>query len=303
MNFGPDLFRKTFLAALIWVASAYHSAGQEYPIPAENAEWGTVTCWGPPGPGSGCKGRSITYEIKDSLHFGRPYQYWGEGIFTRYINNKLLMLDTVRSREEERAVEAVYYDFNLEPGDQFLIPMWYDSIYGLVDEVDTFHTLNGQKRRRIRIRIEDITCTGGLLIIEGLGDLYHSVFYTQQIGFCDIYESITCYSDSSGLVYQEEGTNYDCEAIDDYYVSTFTLGSDERPDKISLHPNPFNDQLLIDVPFPIGSHSITIFNTLGKQMLRTSDASIATDGFKPGIYIVTVENNGQLHRFKVVKKQ
>lgn len=98
-----------------------------------------------------------------------------------------------------------------------------------------------------------------------------------------------------------------------YFSSTSTLvsvsgiSSDELSLKLSLYPNPANDQLTISTAGIYSDHtSVTIYNALGKEILKTAFYSeletIPTHDLSKGIYFVKVTVNLKSNSTTVTKK-
>ena len=82
-----------------------------------------------------------------------------------------------------------------------------------------------------------------------------------------------------------------------FYESHILNTEDNLINLTKIYPNPVNDKLYIESPVPI--KKITITDTLGKQLLNTTNTTIDFTAFKKGCYYlsVTFDNN-----FKLIKK-
>lgn len=211
--------KSLFLTCCVLLTFGIIGYSQTYPIPAPGSQWGELTFLGPPCvPGAGNYGSVYRYNGRDTIIDEQIYQYWGSGTFTRYDDNKLYLIDKYRSKPDS-IVEFIYYDFNLEVGDRFLLPITYDTVYAIVEEVSNFSTLNGQTRKKIFLRAYDND--SNLLVqlewIEGIGAVNNILFYENQLmynGTTDIYTHVVCFSDSSGYVYKDERFDYSCDEIE-----------------------------------------------------------------------------------------
>ena len=296
------IHRLFFFICLIF--NAFYSYCQKYPIPGENALWGIVTCYGPPGlPGAGCYGSAESFTITDTVINGKTYKSWGDNIFTRYFGNRLLMIDNEKSVPES-IKEVIYYDFNLNVNDSILLPFWYDSTYAVVYEKDEFICLNGQIRKRLKLMINGyISCSDRLEWIEGIGDILSTVFYHNRLGLCDIYPHITCFSDSSGYVFKDPYFDFSCDSIE-HFVNLY-INEDEIiknvPQNLIITPNPFSDEILIDFPNPEMIKSAELYNMLGKFIKNSDDLVFKTEEIEKGIYIIRIDIYGQYYLFKMVK--
>jgi len=260
-----------------------------YPIPAKNAEWGMVTFYGSPSiSGAGNKGSIYRYDGKDTLIKNQVYQHWA-GIFTRYDDNKLYKIDLEKSSISS-IYEEVYYDFNLAEKDSFLIPHW--NTYAFVSRVYEFTTLNGQKRKEIILQMNSTTCGNRLRWIEGIGDVANGLFYTNQIGLCNISNSIVCFSDSSGNVYKEAYFNHPCDSIDTYTDIINNIDEITYNTEITIFPNPAQHRL--NVAFSNGlksiPHNYIIYNLNGTEILKAqfnhNIKNIDIKHLKSGTYLI-----------------
>ena len=241
-----------------------------YPIPAPESEWGYVTFRGPPGlEGAGSFGSVYKYDGKDTIINNNTYQHWF-GNFTRYENNKLYKINKNQTTADS-IVEQIYYDFNLAVNDTFFLPYTGDDYYAIVDEVNEFTTLNGQIRKEILLKTEDFTCTPNLRWIEGIGDITNGLFYKNQLGLCDIYTGIFCFSDSSGHVFKQPNFNYPCDSIDTYTDIINNVDDISYHTEITISPNPAQHQL--NFVFSNGLKSLpdsyVIYNLNGTEILKT----------------------------------
>lgn len=273
---------------------------QIYPIPASGSQWGCTTMLGPPGlPGAGIYGDIERYEITDTIIQNVTYQHWA-GEYTRYVNNRLLLLD-VKHSTPDSLIETVYYDFNLAVNDSFLINRFNE--YAIVEEVSTFQTLNGQTRKRILLRADHFTCINRLEWIEGIGDISNSVFYVWQLGTCDIYRKVVCFSDSLGDVYLENGFSYPCDSLD-HYVKLFETGAANPLDVssvITAYPNPFSDRISVEMTDLTSFRSASLYTMSGIMVETTKDTVIQTAYLKPGVYFLKVEFEAGIMYYKMIK--
>ncbi|MCX6181365.1 MAG: T9SS type A sorting domain-containing protein [Bacteroidetes bacterium] len=74
-----------------------------------------------------------------------------------------------------------------------------------------------------------------------------------------------------------------------------------------VYPNPFSDELNVSLPYFNGSASISVFDVLGKQVLRelTNNSggflTINTSSLHAGIYLVKINTDGISSEYKMVK--
>jgi len=83
------------------------------------------------------------------------------------------------------------------------------------------------------------------------------------------------------------------------------------PVEVTMHPNPVNDILQVNVATELVSNDwqVTISDVSGRSILlnRTAQQAdfplqINTDNFAKGVYMLTLENNGQIHTERFVKR-
>lgn len=90
-------------------------------------------------------------------------------------------------------------------------------------------------------------------------------------------------------------------------VSEFTIGLPEIdviPD-VMLYPNPAQDQVVVEVSNFSGVLTVTLIDLLGqiveRHETRTGRTGFELDGIAPGVYIISVENNGNRVTKKLIK--
>jgi hypothetical protein len=76
-------------------------------------------------------------------------------------------------------------------------------------------------------------------------------------------------------------------------------------DKIKLFPNPFNESLVIKTTH-VQNPKVTISNMEGKVIKvvtpkNSGDTEVKTNAFAPGMYIVSISDNGREISKKVIK--
>lgn len=280
---------QSILISLVMLSLSILGFSQNYPIPANNSQWGEVTFLGPPGlPGAGSYGSIYRYDGKDTVINNQKYQYW-QGIYTRYDNNKLITIDPIRSLPDS-IIEVVYYDFNLALKDSFLLPLPYDSIYAIVEEISAFKALNGQTRKKIILTVNDFPYSQKLKWIEGIGDISNGIFYLNQLGMSDIYNRVVCFSDSSGSVYKELNFNYPCDSLDNYVKLIDGIFEQITYDsEIKIIPNPVIDKLVVKSNWDF--EKIRVLNTNGQVLIESTDNDIDCSNLDGGLYFLELMNS------------
>lgn len=298
------MIKLSLLILLTLISLSFRTYSQSYPIPAPDSQWGNVSMYGPPGlTGAGHYGSTLRYNGKDTVINEQTYQYW-EGVYTRYNNNKMYMIDKYSSKPDS-IVEVVLYDFNLAVNDTFLLPIFsqYGS-YAIVNNVSDFTALNGQTRIEITLSIKGQICANNLKWIEGIGDVNNGVLYPYTIGICDISHRVVCFSDSSGNVYKEAGFDYPCDSLDNYVhlfdeitePVTSDFGS-KTFSKIELFPNPANEFVQVKIA-GLMNYTAELYDTGGKLLLASSTINstlrINLMSIKRGIYMMQFKSNNEV---------
>jgi len=89
--------------------------------------------------------------------------------------------------------------------------------------------------------------------------------------------------------------------------SKIILISYNEDNYISIYPNPFNNELNIDIAFFTDENDLYVYNSNGKkiyyQKVSKGERNIKVDAseFMSGIYYVEIKNNNNTHIFKLVK--
>ena len=108
-----------------------------------------------------------------------------------------------------------------------------------------------------------------------------------------------------------ENVNFTVSSIEfdpDFHLisknNTITLGLENNSfvtENISLFPNPINDILTIETSENIKINSAIIYNTLGKQILESTDKQINLSQLSTGIYFISIFTDyGYFHK-KIIK--
>lgn len=136
-----------------------------------------------------------TFSLFESKHF-----YFGKYV-TRYKDGKIF---TARMNANNTlGNEMLLYDFNLNVGDTFYT--WMNEVM-VVDSVSFNTALNGSNRKFIHFKN-----TRNDVWVDGIGDVKNGFFYYRD--FEGGHEVFVCHKDSSGLVYSNNTSPWDCDSL------------------------------------------------------------------------------------------
>ncbi|GEM_PF-4509617 len=253
--------KSSFLSFFILIFF-YSLAAQEIKMFPEGAIYGYVSCFGPPGlKGSGCHGEiQAVLQIHDTLINNKVYQKSSFGI-SRYENKKFYIYNEDPKQNYFPDNEYILYDFSLQVNDTFQLANLYATENKLVVVSKRQRLMqNGEYRTELKLNGE----RWQYCWIEGIGDIFNGLFYIYQIGRYDIYSGIACFSDKYGVVYKQEGLDYPCENLNNYYVSWEGL-QNLKTDIIRISPNPFIStiSLALDIPSSISDVSFNLSSSDG----------------------------------------
>lgn len=91
-------------------------------------------------------------------------------------------------------------------------------------------------------------------------------------------------------------------------VGLSVVAASTLEDNVQMYPNPAGTNITLNLPWAPHAYSITVANGLGQQVINTNAAgstlntNIDISSLNPGIYFVTIENNGQKTVKKLVKE-
>ena len=184
--------------------------------------------------------------------------------------------------------ENMYFEYNLIPESPELTLTLYVSA---VDSVD----INGLMKKRIQIKL----IPDGEIIdtwIEELGSLNGILEPCYNYYYVGAFEHLLCYFQDDELIYKHP--NYS-----ECYYNTVSIQEVLNKPKISVSPNPVDNQIIINAPEQIISR-IEIFNSSGKKIYsQLHGNSIDVTSFSQGFYLLKIyETNGQVSTFKIIKK-
>lgn len=98
-------------------------------------------------------------------------------------------------------------------------------------------------------------------------------------------------------------TDYDGKTTTSDVISVFI----EAPLQVNIHPNPINDQLIIDFPTVLttSKYQISLLNEVGQQLLfltsKNAKLTIPVEDLSSGIYFVNIIGENNTTTKKIVK--
>jgi hypothetical protein len=188
--------------------------------------------------------------------------------------------------------EHLLYDFNLNVGDKFYVPllMNYNSAREFqVTQIDTV-IINGSKRKKFYYK--STSGSNGFEAIEGLGCL-NDPFKIISPVFDPVYYLLCAYSGKT-LQYS---FNQSCSISPCYNASTIKGINAEIS---HIYPNPCSDKLIINSPVET---LYEIYDFSGQLVLEGIEKeSIDASSLINGIYILILKREGYEERFKIVKE-
>lgn len=200
--------------------------------------------------------------------------------------------------------EILAFDFNLTEGDSFYIAEYPNCSIPVLG-VDSVTLLNGEKRKRIHLRIDDSHLLDyyDVYWIEGIGS-YEGEIFSHQTPYCgvtDYWNYFQCFFHEDELLISGFYGMNGC-----YTEAPIAVREIDEYNQIKIFPNPVSTQLTIDYPDNSPISSITIYNTLGKK-IKTIPFSIEVknidmENFDKGIYLLLIEmENGDMFAKRIIK--
>ncbi len=218
-------------------------------------------------------------------------QDWdGTGMYMRYDSNIVYVPSSMG--------EEVLYNFNLKVNDTIL--EYLTDVPLIVDSIDTVVLLNGEKRKRWKLRCENFPGSEYYTEwIEGIGDTDGLFSFNDGCQIDGEETTILCLSRNDTLLY-DNPTLESC-----WYLRTSTT---EIIDKdISIYPNPASESFTIDfrksTSHPVQVLLLDVFGKiLGNYRIPYDILEISVNTLPPGIYLIHVETEeGILTRRIVVE--
>lgn len=191
--------------------------------------------------------------------------------------------------------DILFYNFDLESGDDFIL-QWYGLNIALtVEQVDSITLLNGETRKRIKF-----DNNYGEEWIEGIGSIFGLPFVAYPQYSADLDHELNCFFENGELKYQN--WNYDlC-----WYT---TVGIEEKQTEQSwtITPNPFNKSCKIKSDNNlVNNYEVRILNNHGTELEIYSNNSPEMEiggDLKSGFYIIQIFEKGILKQTgKLIKE-
>lgn len=152
--------------------------------------------------------RSFEY-INDTVVGGNVFAkfltYQSTNPFYTFYDSGKVYTHPTSSSLTSPASGRLLYDFSMTVGDTISLTSFVHYGNYSVDSVSAILLLNGQTRKFLQL----VKGTDTLKWVDGIGDIEHGLFY--QGDFEGGYEEFVCHKDSTGNVFLNLSTNYNCD--------------------------------------------------------------------------------------------
>ncbi len=298
-NLNLGKMKKIITLILLWLLINSLKAQKYVPFPDSNALWevqgyNEINC---PPPTYLCF--TVQYYINgdtsiNTIQYHKLYSvYLLETQYPTYAYKGAIRQDTAQKKIffwlPNNPHEDILYDFNLNIGDTLpetlLVPFKY-----WVTELDTV-VIGGIARKKYLISCDQINCNG-CYIIEGIGN---SSGLLEPLGYFEGGSFLICFNQNDTTHYSPYGH---CEIINDFGL----VENIYEKIKISIHPNPTNDILYINIDLEEKLNKrdllLLIYDSSGKgikkrQLIINDLIELNVSNFKKGIYSIGIFNNGK----------
>ncbi len=191
--------------------------------------------------------------------------------------------------------EVLYYNFDLEVGDDFVLDMYGISHTMTVEQVDSVSLLNGEMRKRIRF--DDFAFEDW---IEGIGSSYGLPFVGVFHHKVDVYYELNCFFVDGELQYQPG-------SYDDCWYNTLGVEESHLEEVCMVSPNPFINTCTIafDQNLP-GDYEVRVVDIRGAEVETYSQNSPEMEigeNLNSGLYIIQVFERGVPKQIEKVVKE
>lgn len=219
------------------------------------------------------------YEVLEAVS-EMSTEWFGTNRFIRFENNIVYT--------PWLGAEIEMYNFNLMVNDTFILDPFQLNITLVVDVIDTIVLLNGEQRKRWKLRCYDDNPPihfGYAEWVEGIGNI-NGLFATEYMcSFDGIGSDISCLYHNNELVYD----NPELELC--WYMTTSSKEIIEN--KVLVVPNPATDYINI-IGLSDETSSIKILDVLGHILYQGIESNIQIENFPPGYYhLVCILQNHQ----------
>lgn len=190
--------------------------------------------------------------------------------------------------------DTLLYDFDLTEGDPIPLSYLYpynfcDAVVDIIDSV----AVGGSYRKRFHISTTNPPSWGQTWLIEGIGT-------TQGLfgGFCDTFEGsqdLTCFIQDDSITYPTPA-NLDCDLI------TSISNTVDAVFSLQTYPNPFTENLILEVPFLMKETIVKILNLKGQELIKRQiiekTTRIEVSDLPKGVFVVQLTNE----KYSIIKK-
>lgn len=282
---------------------------QDFPIPAEGAEWNNAEVEGTTYYANRivCIGDTLI----DSIHYSKLYKTWSAVYFQTgacefdYSSGPYLMESyegAVRTDEYQKVyyifpeedTSRLIYDFSVNEGDSVKIDGYDAEYYSYILGVDTIFLSNGPRKR--------ITMQGIYSFhdewIEGVGSIY-GLLATFMRPWERYDSELTCYQEYGERLYPSV-TNCDrCNIVTVDRVDTFNSN-------ISIYPNPITATSIIEWSNMINASKLIFYNLSGriillKEATGAESLKISNQELEKGILLMElIDKDQNLYRKRII---
>lgn len=280
------------------------SLSQDFPIPANGAEWNnTIIQAATMGPTQGTsrieiKGDTIINDIAYSKLFttlGSSYYQTGQCEFHLFGSGLINRYEGAIRTDENYKVSyfpqgetdsIILYDFSLSVGDSVLISESNNPYYAYVLEIDTILIANSPRKQ--------LTMKGMYgwddIWIEGIGSLYGLLTTEFRLWEFHDYE-LTCYEENDIPLYTSTPSCTRCD------IATFT-NPENTQESISIYPNPVIGRSVIDWAKSFFPKQLNIYDLFGKtifskSVVNTEELYIDRKDLAKGVLVLELVGNNR----------
>ena len=191
--------------------------------------------------------------------------------------------------------EILFYNFDLEPGDDFILHWAGLNITMNVEQVDSVTLLSGETRKRITFNDNF-----GEEWIEGMGSIFGLPFVSYPQYWFDLNHELSCFVENGELKYQN--WNYDI-----CWFSTVGIKEKQTEQNWTIAPNPFDKTCKATSGNQLENNcEVKILNLQGNRIatyyIYSEETEIGRD-LRKGFYMYQIIENGILIQTgKLIKK-
>lgn len=281
-----------------------HAQTAPLPLPADGIWQMHWFSMGGPLQGTFAYQLSGEFNINDTLYFGvEEFDYCGEYLpsiefYMREDSGKWY------HRESITSPEYLLFDFNLQVGDEFVLPSAYsEEEYQITLEVTSIEEItmyDGSTRQKITLMAEENSYIGNMPVvwIEGIGDESLGIINCWANTCIDLNISMRCFFRNEEKIYPL----YEFPLGQDCCILT-NVSEIEHQDVIDVYPNPTSNSCAISSNSPIYSVSISdLHSTDYKKFTEINQTTLQLDvsTLASGVYIMRIKTeSGYQHKLMV----